>query len=79
MQLINIRNVLLLFSVFAITNELAQGQKTYSSSYDGSQLPEFAVDGDKDTCAKTGSDATPWWSVDLGADHVVNEIHINTG
>ena len=59
---------------------LALGRGATSSS-DGGGAASLAVDGNADPMAKTvaitNPETAPWWEVDLGAKHVIGEIHIN--
>ena len=53
-------------------------QSSEASPVDGSS--NLAVDDDNTTCSQTNkSEKAGFWMVDLGRDHVISRIKINTG
>lgn len=63
---------------------LALGAATFASS-DGGGAASLAVDGNPDPAAMakssavTRSENTPYWEVDLGANHVVSQVNVYSG
>ena len=60
---------------FASANVAFQNP-TWASSENGVNATVATVDGEALTCFSTTSEDNPWWTVDLGAEHLVSAVKL---